>query len=223
MSAPTAPPPTANERQPSPPPSPSPRPPRRPYGLALLLIGGGIVWALALFGVPIRWSLVLPAALIVIGVLLLLDRSTASGGLIGVGIVLLVVSLVFVPLSSAADADFGERQVVITDISDLAEEHSLGVGSLRLDLRGLELEEGTVVPVSADVGIGELRVQVPEDVVVTGEARAGIGAVQGTSGSRGGFGVSTSLRDAEADEVPEGAAVLELDLEVGIGQVVVTR
>lgn len=224
MSAPTAPPPEAADRETTrQPPRPArDEPPRRPYALAVLLIGAGVVWGLALLGVPIRWDLVLPVVLIVIGGLLLLSRRVASGGLIGLGIVVLVASLLVAPLSLTTGDDIGERREVVTEVSDLDDESSLGIGSLTLDLTGLDLEDGQVVSVTASVGIGELRVLVPDGVTVTGEARAGIGAVQGTEGDRGGLGVTADLEDV-AEIADPGAAVVDLDVQVGIGQVVVTR
>lgn len=224
MSAPTAPPPGATDHETTPqPPRPARHePPRRPYALAVLLIGAGVVWALALLGVSIRWDLVLPVVLIVIGGVLLLSRHAANGGLVGLGIVVLVASLLVAPLSLTTGDDIGERREVVTEVSDLDDESNLGIGSLTLDLRGLDLEDGQVVSVSASVGIGELRVLVPDGATVTGEARAGIGTVQGTEGDRGGLGVTADLEDSAEVPDPE-AAVVDLDVQVGIGQVVVTR
>lgn len=205
-----------------------PEPPRRPYALGLLLIAGGVVWTLSLLGVDLRWGLILPVALIVIGALLLLDRQGRSGGLVGLGIVVLVASLLVVPFSIIGGDDIGGRQVVVTDVDELVNDQRLGIGSLVLDLRDLDLDDGEVVPVSASVGIGELRVRVPEGVRVSGDARVGIGAVDGTDGSRGGFGVDTALEDIH--EVLGGDAatgadspMLEFDLQVGMGQVAITR
>lgn len=230
MSAPAAPPPDTRDREasPEPPRPPVPEPPRRPYGLGLLLIGGGIVWALSLLGYSLRWGLILPAALIVIGALLLLDRRGSRGGLVGLGIVVLVAALLVVPFSIVGGVDIGQHQEVVADVDELDQDHHLAVGSLVVDLRDLDLQDGEVVPIAASVGIGQLRVRVPEAVIVTGEGRAGIGAVEGTDGSRGGLGVNAALEDLQegvsddpaTDVVPP---VIELDLQVGIGQVVVTR
>jgi hypothetical protein len=225
MSAPTAPPappaPAGREPPYSPPPS-SPQPPRRPYAAALLLIGIGVLWALALVGIPIEWRLVLPGALIAVGGALLLDRRAPAGGLVALGIALLVFSLIFLPLTNRDGAEIGERQRVVTDVAELEDGESLGIGQLVLDLRGLDLEDGEVVSISASVGIGELRVRIGDDVSLTGEARAGIGSVTGPSESRGGFGVRAGLEDA-VEPTASDPPVLDLDLEVGIGQVTVSR
>ncbi len=230
MSAPTAPPPDtrAAEGPPAPPRPAVPEPPRRPYALGLLLIAGGILWALSLLGVDLRWSLILPVVLIVIGAVLLLDRRGSSGDLVGLGIVVLVAAMLVVPFSVIGGDDIGERQEVVTTSDELAEEQRLGIGSLVLDLRDLEFEDGEIVSVTASVGIGELRLRVPEGVALTGEAQVGIGAVQGTEGTRGGFGVNAMVEDLHEtvpDDPDTGASppVLELDLQVGIGQVRVSR
>lgn len=211
---------------PSPSPPPTPEPPSRPYGAAILLIGAGLVWALVLLGVSIRWELFLPAALIVLGGALLVSRRAATGGLVALGIIVLVVSLVLVPLSSGSvSADIGQRQEVVTTVDDLADIDDLGIGSLTVDLRDLQIGPGETASLSLSVGIGQLRLRVPDDVVVTGEGRAGIGAVHadvlGTGvGSSGGLGVSVAF-----EEVTDGTttATLDLDVEVGIGQVMLSR
>jgi hypothetical protein len=211
---------------PSSPPPPTPEPPSRPYAAAILLIGAGLVWALVLFGVSIRWELFLPAALIVLGGALLVSRRAATGGLVALGIVVLVVSLVLVPLSSGSvSADIGQRQEVVTTVDELAAIDDLGIGSLTVDLRGLTIEPGETASLSLSVGIGQLRLRVPDDIVVTGEGRAGIGAVQadvlGTGvGSSGGLGVAVAFEDATESST---TATLDLDVEVGIGQVMLSR
>ena len=65
-----------------------------------------------------------------------------------------------------------ERPRTVTDLED---RYDLGIGSLKLDLTRLELEEDTTV--EAEVGIGELVVAVPPDVTVVVDAHVGAGEV----------------------------------------------
>jgi hypothetical protein len=235
MTSPTAPPNDAAEYSPPPtppqPPTPAAEPPSRPYAAAILLIGGGLVWALVLLGVPIRWEVLLPAALIVLGGALLVSRRAATGGIVALGIVVLVVSLVLVPLSTGSfSADIGQREEVVTVVDDLAVIDDLGIGSLTVDLRGLQIEPGETASLSLSVGIGQLRLRVPDDVVVTGEGRAGIGAVhagaiEAGAGTSGGLGVTVPFEGTiEGSAATDDASgTLDLDVEVGIGQVMVSR
>lgn len=238
MTSPTEPPsPAADTAEYSPPPTPpedrapAPEPSSRPYAAAVLLIGGGLVWGLSLLGVAIPWELLLPVALIVLGVSLLVSRRAERGGLVTLGIVVLVASLVVVPLSSGSiSADIGQRQEVVTTLEDLSDIDDLGIGSLTVDLRDLHVEPGETVSLSLSVGIGQLRIRVADDVRVTGEGRAGIGSVHSGglgSGSEtsGGLGVAHAFEDVDADGAAEdeAAGAVDLDVEVGIGQVVVSR
>ena len=59
--------------RPTSPPPPAPEPPRgsRPIGLAIALIGLGALWLLSTLGVDIAWDIVLPAAVVAVGLLIL--------------------------------------------------------------------------------------------------------------------------------------------------------
>lgn len=55
--------------------------------------------------------------------------------------------------------------------------YQLGMGKLVVDLRQTELPAGDV-PVAIDLGIGEARLIVPDDVCVATDAEVGIGALR---------------------------------------------
>lgn len=196
------------------------RPPgARPIGWGLALIGAGVVWLLALAGVSIPWELVLPVALLVIGVLLLAGgRWMAHSGLIGLGVVLAVFALVSPVAPGPASVSAGDRTHTVTDVSDLESDYRLGAGTLTIDLTDLDLPPGTTA-LTASVGMGELVVRVPPDVTVEGEARVGMGDVVAFDASRGGIAPTLDLRrpGASADDV------LELELRVGLGSIEVVR
>lgn len=213
-------------------PAPAPEPPdaRRepkatPPGLSLgrmvlgaILILLGVLWLLDAAGVTeLRWRVVLPAALTVVGVALVASaRRGAHGGLVTVGIILSVLLMLSAatPLAGPADG-MGERVERPTDVVAVEREQSLGIGSLTVDLRAVEdLPDGATV--TASVGIGELVVRLPEGVGARVEANTGIGDVTVLGRSRSGFGVSVS------DEI-SGEPEIVLDLSVGIGKVEVRQ
>ncbi len=211
------PPPVATSSGPVP---PRPARPRRPYVVGSLLIGGGLLWLLSTLGVTLYWDLLLPAGLIVVGAALLLTRGSTGGGLVGLGVLLLVLSLVVVPVTTDLSAEIGQREILADDLADLDGDPSLAIGSLILDLRDLRVAAGEEVTLAPQVGIGELRVRLPEGVEVVGEASAGIGSVVTGDRERGGLGIEADLDEAAADPV---AGTLRVDASVGIGQVVVER
>jgi hypothetical protein len=204
---------------PDPPPGDDRKPRRsRPVGWGIAFIAAGVLWMLSLAGVDIRWDLVVPVALIGIGLALAVGaRWGTGGGLLGLGIVLTIVAIVTSLLPVPVTASAGDRELTITEITELQPSYSLGAGSLTLDLRDLELPRGTT-EVAARVTLGELVVRVPDDVAVTGRASVTIGEVEGFDHTNEGIGPSIQLSGDGPDD-----AILELDLRAGIGRIEVTR
>src|SRR5439155_842934 len=68
----------------------------------------------------------------------------------------------------------GDRAERPLSVRDLQKEYRLGIGELDVDLRKLELPPGETT-ISARVGIGDLVIEVPEDVAVavTGKVHGG--------------------------------------------------
>ncbi|WP_106982468.1 PspC domain-containing protein [Streptomyces megasporus] len=112
------------------------------------------------------------------------------------------------------------------------ERYELGSGSATLDLSRVEFEEGRTVRTAVDVGAGEVRVVVPDDVEVEVTVEVGVGGYQlherpGTGMERGsGYGGGIGLRDRRTLPPADGDApfgTLELRLDVGVGQATVVR
>lgn len=201
------------------PPGGPPRSTVRPVGWALALIGAGVLWLLHLAGVPIEWQLVLPAAIIVIGLVLLTGgRRVARSGLIGLGIVLTAVALVLSVTPMQVSVTAGDRTHAVTEIAELQSSYSLGAGTLTLDLRDLELPAGTT-ELAASVSMGELVVRVPEGVTVTGTGQVLAGEINAFGRTTAGVSPRRTLNEAGGDDAP----VLELDVRTGLGRIEVTR
>lgn len=202
------------------------RAPERPgrgsgqIGLGVVLVIAGLLWLgsrLDLF--EVRMRIVLPLALVLLGIALIVRsfRGT-SPGLVVLGVVLSIVTiLAAVGPFDAVTAGVGDRTYRPRTLEELEESYELGVGTLTLDLSDLEFS-GTV-DLEARVGIGELRVVLPDAAVdVTGEA--GIGEVD-VLGSRA-EGVGASRRHlTEGFDAAERRVLL--DLAVFIGAVEVDR
>jgi hypothetical protein len=188
-------------------------------GALLVLVGIG--WLLDASGVEVPWRAVLPAALIAVGL------ACVAGAFQGRQHAMMVVGIVLTAVLSvavAADWDLpvplaggvGDRTERPATQAELAD-YELGVGDFLLDLQQLQVPPGTTA-VQARVGIGELVVEVPDEVSVRVVASSGLGQVQVLGEQEGGV-ASRIDTTAEAG----GDRRLELDLRVGIGQVRVER
>jgi phage shock protein PspC (stress-responsive transcriptional regulator) len=152
----------------------------------VLLAGVAIVGAA--FVKPLRW-LVLPAVTLAL-----------SGGFVAAA-------------GIDVDGGIGNRDYRPASSADLHDHYKLGIGQLVIDLRDTELPAGDV-PLKVDVGIGEARVLVPDDVCVVADTEIGAGNVSFFGHDTGGVDVNYE----DAPRSPAGATRLLLDGNVGVGQ-----
>ncbi len=194
------------------------------FVLGAVILVVGIAALLSASGVSeVPWKIVLPTALIAIGVGLTvagLRSGHCQGGLIALGIVLTVL----LSAASIADVSFeggvGQKVERPTTASSLKGSYSLAMGELDLDLTNLPTPTtpGSTRRIEAHVGMGQLVVTVPVDALVTVKGHASIGQVTIFGESSGGFDVDKNLMP----KIPAGAVIAyALDLRIGIGQVVV--
>lgn len=108
-----------------------------------------------------------------------------------------------------------DQFVVPTQVGELSRSYTSTVGSLTLDLTGIEWN-GETVELDARMAAGEIFVVVPDNVAITGAARVNIGEVRVPSGSQAGVGdITRSI--SESGE----AGTVVLDLEMGVGSIAV--
>jgi hypothetical protein len=173
-----------------------------------LLVAAGVVWLAEAAGwIDLDARTWVGLLLIGIGLVLVVDRRSPHGLLVGLAILLLLLGI---PLSAldadALDGGIGER---IEAPRLPGGDYELGVGKLVVDLTDTDLAGGGEV--EASVGIGELVVEVPPGVAVRVEGHAGMGNVEL-------FGEHERGVDVDLEtERPGDGPVLELDVSVGIG------
>jgi hypothetical protein len=211
------PPPPSERRQPVTA-EPGPGGPPRALGWGLALVMAGVVWLLSLAGVPMPLEVVLPVALVAVGLALLVWPGGRRSGLVGVGVVLLVLSLVTAVLPGTVAPSAGDRTYTVTDVAELEGTYDLGAGTLVVDLTGLE--PTGELDLTARVGMGELTVLLPDGVSLRGQARVGMGEVDVLGESRSGVAPTFDL---DVDGSDAGDGTLTLDLQVGLGQIEVRR
>jgi phage shock protein PspC (stress-responsive transcriptional regulator) len=155
--------------------------------VAILVIASGAAIVAGAFLKPVRW-LVLPA----------LALGLSAG----------VVSAAGIDL----DGGVGDKTYRPTSTLDLRDRYELGIGELEVDLRTTDLPAGDR-PLELDVGVGEARLIVPENVCVATDAKVGVGAVRVFERDSGGVDVDvTDQRDARPDTTR-----LLVDADIGVG------
>ena len=155
--------------------------------VAITVILAGVAILVGGFMRPVRW-LVLPA------VALALSAGTVSAA----GIDL--------------DGGVGDRDYRPTSALDLRDKYELGIGELIVDLRQTDLPPGDV-PLAIDLGVGDARVIVPEDVCVATDAQVGVGKIRTFEQHNEGV-------DVDYDDLPDAAPSttrLLVKAEVGVG------
>jgi Cell wall-active antibiotics response LiaF, C-terminal len=188
--------------------------------LGVLLAAAGALALLDAVGVDVRWDVALAVGAIGTGVAVVagvaLRRRT--GGLAVVGLALATLAVAVSAVDVRLEGPIGSRVYTPVEASDLKRDYDLSIGDLELDLSNAALAAGDA-EVDANVGIGELRVIVPDDVAVDVDASASAGEVTA-------FGRSESGVDAELSasiHAPSSDRTLRVDAHVGLGDVVVER
>ena len=197
------------------------RPRRGDRGLfGMVLLFAGVAWFLSRAGMlHVAADTLLSILLICIGAGLLLTRRSGRRA----WPILLGGILLFVLMGSSASAHVhwgGSSQVTFMprSISQLHHPYQLGAGDLRLDLTKLDFSGS--LPIKAQVGAGELDVIVPRDVQVQVKYQDGIGGVTLDGHDFGHGFVSNGTWSSGSSG---GSRELVLDLQVGAGQINLTR
>ena len=155
--------------------------------VAATVIAAGVAILVGAFVRPVRW-LVLPAVTLAV----------SAGAVAAAGIDL--------------DGGVGERDYRPASAADMRDTYQLGMGELVLDLRQTELPAGDV-PVRIDLGIGEARLIVPDDVCVATDAEVGIGEAR--TFDRHNEGVDVDVEDLP-DASPDTTRLV-VNADVGVG------
>jgi hypothetical protein len=204
-------------------------PPRVARALALIaLVVLAICCACALAALSV-WATAAGSGAVIAGVVIALGAALAATAFITdarrAAPWLLAAALVLaLPAGAVAAADIrfdggiGEQEYTPTSVAEIpADGYEHGMGRLVVDLRELRWAEGEVVPLRADLGIGQLVVSVPENVCVVGEADAKAGHLLIRGESNG--GVDPEFQRGVPAENPRR---LDLIGEIQLGELVVT-
>jgi phage shock protein PspC (stress-responsive transcriptional regulator) len=204
-----------------PPPPPKPKRPRSMLGrltFAAMLVGVGIMAIFDTAGAidpSSRHYLGLALSITAAGLLVgaIWGRSRA---LIALGLVLLFGMGGAVVTDVVTDIEATTELYSPDFVADIQSSYHLDVGKLVLDFTNVDLA-GETIDVRADIGAGQIEVKLTADQGADVEARTGVGRVEVFGRSSEGLGVGRS------DDVSGTSGTLILDLDAGVGEIVVTR
>jgi phage shock protein PspC (stress-responsive transcriptional regulator) len=196
--------------------------PAAKIGLALLLMFVALVGFLAVVvGAAAGGGAVIAGLVIAVGAALTVSAFMGGRRWLVLPALILAIPLGFVAAAGIdVDGGIGERDYQPTSVNELRDGYELGMGELRLDLTQVDLPPGRT-PLKLEMGIGSLRVIVPDDVCVASDMRIGAGYARVLDRDSGGLDVD--WRRSPIDKA--GVKRLVIDGDVGIGelQVVNTR
>lgn len=150
-----------------------------PITVAVLLVFAGATMLLGRFdALDMEIAAFLAIALAITGTGLFVSAFAGRArGLIVLGVALTAPLVLFSGSDALWGTGIGERRVRITDAGDLEDQYRHGIGRLVVDLRDLE-PDGTNRALDVSLGVGEVLVYVPDNIVVVGNADVGAGVIR---------------------------------------------
>lgn len=185
-------------------------------GMLVVLVGIG--WMVDLTtDVAIAWGLMVPAALMLVGLGVMFgSRRQDVGGLIGIGVLLVVVTVISGALSFIGPwngvGQVNETPGVAAEVKAVYEH---GIGDFVVDLGDVTFAESRTVGVN--VGVGAVQVIVPPDATVVVKAETGIGKLVVFGETVDGVGLSMDRT------APGAGPTIYINAELGIGDMEIGR
>ncbi|MEU6906469.1 PspC domain-containing protein [Streptomyces coeruleorubidus] len=196
--------------------------------LALLAgaLGTSLTWEQHPLGTSLQTGLSCALAVLGLGIAV-----SAFLGRTGAGSILLaIITAGLLAGSAALPKNIGTQWDRTTwqpaSVTDVRQRYDLGTGVGTLDLTRVDIGRNQTVTTRADVGVGQVKVLVPEDVTVRLSVDVGIGDLQLPGDDKKDVDVKPG-RHKEITLFPaegvEKSGTIDLDLQVGMGQAEVAR
>ena len=187
-------------------------------GLLLLVVAATGFVAVAV-GAALGGGAVVAGLVIAVGAALTVSAFIGGRRWLVLPALILAIPLGFVAAAGIdVNGGVGDRDYQPTTVAELHDGYELGVGELRLDLTQVDLPAGRT-PLKLDMGIGSVRVLVPDDVCVASDVRVGAGYARVLDRDSGGLDVDWHRSPADT----AGVKRLVIDGDVGIGELQVVN
>ncbi|MER5767920.1 PspC domain-containing protein [Streptomyces sp. NPDC001985] len=196
------------------------------FALAAFLLGTKLSWD----GSPLGTSLQMGLAC-ALGVFGLGLAVSSILGRTGLGTVLMTIVTAGLLAGSAVlpkdiSTQWIETEWKPSSVARVEPRYELGSGVATLDLSALSIPAGRTVSTHAEVGAGRLKILIPGDAPVKVRVQAGLGDISLPGEKKNDIDISPDQSRNTELRAPEGAGpsgTLELNVQVGVGQVEVTR
>lgn len=189
-------------------------------------LGTGLSWEQQPLGTALQIGLVAALAVFGLGLLVssLLGRTGFGTVLMAVVTAVLLAGATMLP--KEIGTEWARQEWRPAEVSAVQQRYELGTGDARLDLSGVTVPPGESVRTRLGVGAGRAAVVVPKGVTVKVRAEAGLGEIRLEEGQRVQVRINSDQSSERTLPPPEGAkpaGTIELEVEVGVGQVEVSR
>jgi phage shock protein PspC (stress-responsive transcriptional regulator) len=116
------------------------------------------------------------------------------------------------------DGGVGDREYRPATMSQVRDQYDLGIGSMVVDLRDVDLPTGRT-DLNVDVGLGEAVLYVPSDACITSDVQIGVGGSDILDRENDGVDVDY----VDQSTAPAGRPELHVKADIGVGVVEVVR
>ncbi len=189
--------------------------------VGLLVAAAGVLGLLSALGVELPdLRIALAAAVILVGAAIAAGAVTGRtiAGLVGLATLLVLALVAALSIHVPLRGDVGTRLVRPAAAADIAAYYRTAICELTVDLRDTSLPDG-VTTVKASLGIGDLRVMVPQGVSVDVTTDAQVGDVWVLGRHDEGLNVRRRIRE----DVQGATKSLVVEAEIGLGEVRIER
>jgi phage shock protein PspC (stress-responsive transcriptional regulator) len=189
-------------------------------GLALLLIVVTVLGFVAVaFGAALGGGAVIAGVVIALGGALVISSFLGGRRWLVLPALVIAIPLGFVAAAGLdVNGGVGERDYQPTTVAELEDGYQLGIGQMRVDLTHVDLPPGRT-PLELDMGVGSVRLFVPDDVCVASDVRVGAGYARVLDRDNGGLDVDWRQSPVEGP----GVKRLVIHGDVGVGELQVVN
>jgi hypothetical protein len=204
--------------------------PRERSALGPLTVGAALVTAGTLVAldrgdvVGVPTVVIFASTLAVVGLGLLVGAFFGRArGLIGLGVLLSIVTVLASIIQLPGNNSVGDQVWKPVSAAEVASSYEWGMGEARLDLSAAG---GSPTPVTTSVklGVGDLKITIPENARVEMHTEIGMGQLDFVDLGNASFdGINVKNDAAFPPSDPNQTALITIDVSVGIGHVEVRR